>query len=74
MTQPAIPLSREVLLRAPKEELIELLLLAVEGQQKATENMQDLVRHLSEVTAAKKELEDKVASMEAELILLRNRP
>ena len=75
MTQNALPpASREALEKASKEDLIDLLLLALEGQRQAVENMTTLNTHLGEARAKVQELEDKLASKEAELIVLRNRP
>lgn len=70
----ATPLSREVLLAASKEELVDLLLLAIQGQTKATENMQQMHLLVVESQTKVKELEDKLATQESELIVLRNRP
>lgn len=74
MNNPASPLERKVLLEGTKEQLVDLLLLAIEGQKKATENVQSISVLLSEARSRVLELEDKLSTQESELILLRNRP
>lgn len=66
--------AKERLLEQSKEELAELLLLSLQGQQQMMENMQTLVKTMEASAARIKELEDQLSSCEAELIMLRNRP
>ncbi len=65
--------TKEQLEIATKEQVIELLLLALEGQQAATENLHRLTHLLDHSNKQLRELKDQMATMEAELILLRNR-
>jgi hypothetical protein len=56
-----------------KPELIELLKLALDGQKKATENMQTANDLLEQAAARIRELEGRVQTQEAELLVLRNK-
>lgn len=67
-------MDRELLLKMTKEQLIELLILAVEGQTMANKNNLTLTNLMSTMNADFAELKDKYATLEAELIVLRARP
>lgn len=68
------PASREALLALEKSELVDIVLLALQGHQQATENMQTLNSLLAEERQKNQDLQDKLTSQEAELITLRSRP
>lgn len=68
------PIDRATLLEASKDHLVELLLVSLSTQAQCTANMQEMQRLLAEALNRVKTLEDQLASQEAELIVLRNRP
>lgn len=57
-----------------REQLVELLLVALEAQRATNENTVNMAKLVEEASKRVKELDDKLASQEAELIALRNRP
>ena len=65
---------KEKLLALPKEELVDMLLMALKAQEQTTQNMQVLSSLLETAAANTKGLESRCASLEAELIALRNKP
>jgi hypothetical protein len=67
-------MDKEKLMEMTKEQLIELLLLAIEGQQIANKNSLELVSQMTRINADAQQLRDEKATLEAELIVLRNRP
>jgi hypothetical protein len=67
-------MDKEKLMEMTKEQLIELLLLAIEGQQIANKNSLELVSQMTRINADAQQLRDEKATLEAELIVLRARP
>jgi hypothetical protein len=67
-------LTEEQLLAMTKEQLAQALLLALQAQHATTQNMVSLTELLKLADAGIKERDDKLASQEAELIMLRSRP
>lgn len=65
---------REKLLEMKKEDLVDLFILALQAQAETTKNMEALSKLLETAAANTKGLESRCASLEAELITLRNRP
>jgi hypothetical protein len=74
MNNPSTLPTREQLLTMSKEQLAASLLLAMQAQQLTTQNMTAMTDLLVEANARLAEITDKLASQEAELIMLRNRP
>ena len=74
MPEPTPVLTKEQLQTCSKEELIELLLLALQTQESTTRNMVTMNDLISQADAKIRELTDQTKTQEAELILLRNRP
>lgn len=68
----AIPIDKTVLEKCSKEELIELLLLALKAQEDTTRNMAAMNDLLTAADAKMRQLTDQNSTQEAELILLRN--
>ncbi len=64
---------KDALLKQSKEDLVDCLLLTLEAQKLTTQNMQTMATQLGAAGARIKELEDQLASQEAELITLRNK-
>lgn len=71
---PAPIITKEQLEKLTKEQLITLLVQALEGQAMATRNMKSLNDMLATADLKIRELEDQKKTQEAELIVLRNRP
>ena len=67
-------LTREKLLELEKPDLVELLLIALESQQLATKNIQTVNDLLGQTATRVSELEGANKVLEAELIVLRNKP
>jgi hypothetical protein len=65
---------KETLLVMTKEELVELFLLALEATQTANQNMLEMTTLMTKVNTEAQQLRDEKATLEAELIVLRNRP
>lgn len=66
-------LGRGQLEKLSREELIELLLMALEAQALTTKNMESLTGMLAMANLRIKELDDQNKTQEAELIVLRAR-
>lgn len=66
--------AKEQLLGMSKEQLVELLELALDGQMAANANMVRMSALVSSTVEKMQKLEDEKATLEAELIMLRNRP
>lgn len=66
-------LTREQLQQFDKDELIELLLRSLEGQQIANENMQKMAEFMEHITTAVEDLRSKNQTLEVENIALRAR-
>jgi hypothetical protein len=62
------------LLKLSKEELVRLLELAVEGQKLATKNMSSINEMSKQLYEENRQLKDEKATLEAELIVLKNKP
>lgn len=62
------------LMEMSKEQLVRLLELAVEASQIANKNMLDMTALMTKMNVDYAELKDKYATLEAEAIVLRNRP
>ena len=74
-SRPALPeASREALMKAEKSDLVDIVVLALEAQKSALEISKNLNDLLAIEREKNKDLEDKLASQEAEIITLRNRP
>lgn len=69
-----VNVSPEQLKELTKEQAIELLALSIETQRITTENLKALTNLLKEQRELAEKLQDQLATQEAELILLRNKP
>jgi hypothetical protein len=67
-------LKKEQLMAMTKEQLIELLELALQASTQANQNSLTLTNLMTKMNTDFAELKDKYATLEAEAILLRNRP
>jgi len=61
-------------MKAEKSDLVDIVVLALEAQKSALEISKNLNDLLAIEREKNKDLEDKLASQEAEIITLRNRP
>jgi hypothetical protein len=67
-------MEKTALMKMTKEQLIELLELAVQATTQANQNMLTMTSMMAKVNEDAKQLRDEKATLEAELIMLRNRP
>lgn len=68
------PMDKAQLLEMTKEQLVELLELSVQATTQANQNMLTMTQLMQRVNEDAKQLRDEKATLEAELIMLRNRP